>query len=402
MAFRYDTVKLGPPRRLDDGRLIVDATLTRTGVFVYRNPDGSERREYRAPDVVFKKDSLESLKLAPVTNGHPPVMVNAENAKTYTIGQVGESVRRDGNHVVATIVVNDAATIAEMERGKQETSCGYGCDLDETPGVSPDGERYDARQMNVTYNHLAIVEAGRAGSARVRMDGADALIEIPPSDAPSSTGDKQPRADHSKESPVDELQKALAKITELTAERDAQKTRADQSEQKAKDLELKLTQAESEKAAETKRADAEKVRADGAEKARKDSDDQFEARVQERADLQARAVEYLGRNEKGEVLGPDGKTPIDVKKMDTRAIKCAVVEKLDGIKIDEKRSDDAVAYAYELATKRAEKAGAAMGAARQVIVTGRADEQTGGDAEAKARAAMQERTRNAHKTKETK
>jgi len=188
MAFRYDSVKLGPPRRLDDGRLIVEATLTRTGVFVYRNPDGSERREYRASAVVGRKDSLESLKLATITNKHPPTMVTAQNAHQYVVGQVGQDVRMDGSHVVATLVINEAATIADIERGLHDTSCGYACDLDETPGVSPDGERYDARQENVVYNHLAVaLEAGRAGTAKVRMDGVDveALIQIPPGGSPT-------------------------------------------------------------------------------------------------------------------------------------------------------------------------------------------------------------------------
>lgn len=405
MAFRYDTVKLGPPRRLDDGRLIVEATLTRTGIFVYRNPDGSERREYRDEATISPK-ALESLKLAPVTNDHPPVMVTAENADKYVVGQVGESVRRDGDHVVATIVINHADAIRDMERGKRDTSCGYACELDETPGVTPAGERYDARQTQVEYNHLAIVGAGRAGSSRARMDSLEEVrAESNTQTPPESSGVVDPnRADSapSKEPIVEELKKALAEVAEQTKRANDEKVRADAATEKTKTLELELAKVESEKAAETKRADAEKTRADEATKARKDADDAFNAKVQERADLHAQAVEFLGRNDKGEVLGADGKTAIDIKKMDARAIKVVVVEKLDGIKIDEKRSDDAVSYAYELATKRAEQSSAAMGAARQVITGGRIDAAPGaGDAEAKAKAAMQERTRNAHK-KETK
>ena len=400
MAFRYDTIKLGPPRRLDDGRLIVDATLTRTGIFIYRNPDGSERREYRPPDEVFKKDSLESLKLSPITNTHPPVMLNAENALQYTVGQVGESVRQDGSHVVATIVINDARTVRDLDSGmKRDTSCGYGCDLLEVPGVSPDGERFDATQTNIVYNHLAIVEAGRAGSARVRMDGADVLFEIPSASAEVSANPLTA----TKESKVDELTKALAKITELTSERDALKTRADAADAKAKELELKLTQTESEKAAEKTRADAAEKTRDEAVKARQDADDAFAAKVQAQATLQAQAIEFLGRNDKGEVLSPDGKATIDVSKMDARAIKCAVVEKLDGTKIDEKRSDDAVAFAYELAVDRATKSGAALGAARAVIVNGRNDSNpASGDAEAQAKAKANAQIANAWKNKETK
>ena len=402
MAFRCDTVKLGPPRRLADGRLIAEATLTRGGILIYRNPDGSERRGTRDEATISGK-ALESLKLAPVTNAHPPVMVNAENAAQYVVGQVGQDVRRDGNHVIATLVINHASAVQEVETGRRrETSCGYKCDLDETPGVSPSGERFDARQVNVEYNHLAIVEAGRAGSARVHMDGQDPLFEIPsPSGAPTSAEATIPRAD-SKESPVDELQKALAKIAEITAERDAAKGRADASDAKAKDLELKLAAAESAKAAETARADAEKNRADEAVKARKDADDAFASKVEERAALRATAIEALGRNDKGEVLAADGKSTIDLAKMDDRAIRVAVVEKLDGVKIDDKRGAEAVAYAYELALDRAQKSGQALGAARAEIVVGRNDAANSGDAEAQAKARMKARLDNAAKGKETK
>ena len=39
----------------------------------------------------------------------------------------------------------------------RELSCGYYCDLDETPGEY-EGQRYDARQRNIRGNHLALVE----------------------------------------------------------------------------------------------------------------------------------------------------------------------------------------------------------------------------------------------------
>ncbi len=389
MVFRYDTVKLGLPKKLDDGRLIAQATLTRTGVFVYRNPDGSLRREYRSPDVVGKADSLEGLKLAPVTNNHPPVMVDASNAKQFVVGQVGQDVHMDGNHVVSTIVINDASTIACIESGsKRDVSCGYACDLVETSGVSPDGERYDALQTNVVYNHLAIVEAGRAGSAKIRMDGAEALIEV--SGNPTILAEPI----KAKESTMDELNKALARITELTGERDTLAKRVDESEAKAKELELKLTAIESEKAAESKRADSEKARADEAVKSRTDSEESFQARVRESSELISQAVEFLGRNDSGEVV-VDGNA-VDVYSLSARALRCLVVEKLDGIKIDEKRSDDAVSYAYELATSRAKAASAAVKSTRSLIVESRKDSGTG-SSEEKARAASQARNINAWK-----
>src|SRR5882672_209067 len=111
MAYREDIGTLRPSRKLSDGRLIADGHLTRSGVFVYLEAGGKQRREYRPPDEVFHNDSLQSFALAPVTDDHPPVMLTADNAKQYAIGMVGESVRKDGDHVAATIVVFDASTI---------------------------------------------------------------------------------------------------------------------------------------------------------------------------------------------------------------------------------------------------------------------------------------------------
>ncbi len=175
MALRFDIGTLRPPRRMKNGMLRADGLLTRTGVFEYLNPDGSIRREYRPPDEVFHVDSMESFALAPFTDGHPPEVVTSDNARKYAVGSVGELVRKDGDgtHVAASVVVFDAATIAKMEAGQVSLSCGYEVDLDEKPGITPDGERYDAIQRNIRGNHVALVAHARAGeSARVRMDGA--------------------------------------------------------------------------------------------------------------------------------------------------------------------------------------------------------------------------------------
>lgn len=405
MAIRLDKGTLSPPRRLDSGRLVVDARLSRTGVMTYRNPDGSPRIEYRSPTEVFKADSKESFALVPVTMDHPPVMVTAENAHEYTVGQVGENIREDGMHLVATLVINHAAAIKAVEAGKREVSCGYTCDLDETPGVSPEGQRYDARQYNIRGNHLAIVDAGRAGTSAIKFDALEQVSQPEESESDPRSPKGEPTGQHNDtENTVDELKKALAEVVEQTKRADAasklageEKARADAADQKVKETELKLASIESEKASETKRADAEKVRADNAEKSRKDADDAFASKVAARVALEGVVVAALGRNDKGEVLSVDGKGSIDIAKMTDRDLRCVAVEKLDGIKIDEKRGDEAVAYAFDLAQERAKKSGEALGTARQTIVEGRNDA-SGTDIEAAAKARMLAR-RNKKETK---
>lgn len=48
-----------------------------------------------------------------------------------------------------------------LRASRQELSCGYEVDLEETAGTTPDGERYDAIQRGRRKVHLAIVPSGR-------------------------------------------------------------------------------------------------------------------------------------------------------------------------------------------------------------------------------------------------
>lgn len=169
---RLDRSELRRPERHPSAYLRVDAHISRAGVFVYRNPDGTERREYRPPEEVFKADSLRSFELLPLTNEHPAIgLLSPANARDYQVGTVGQDVRKDGEFIRASLVVTDGDTIADLESGKVELSCGYVCDLEESSGVTPEGERFDCIQRDVRGNHVALVSTGRAGrDVRVRMD----------------------------------------------------------------------------------------------------------------------------------------------------------------------------------------------------------------------------------------
>lgn len=168
---RYDRGTLRKPRLKANGFKEYDALATRTGVFVYRNVDGSERREYRPPNEVFRADTLQSLANVPVTDDHPPRMVGPENASLYTRGAVSPNVSQEDSFVAVSFTVFDAALQRKMDSGKTAISLGYRCDVIYTPGITPEGEHYDAIQTGIVYNHLAVVDAARGGEhLKVRMD----------------------------------------------------------------------------------------------------------------------------------------------------------------------------------------------------------------------------------------
>lgn len=166
----------------DEGYIKANAIVTRTGVFLYKNPDGTIRKELRHPDQVFKIDSLDTMKMIPVTNGHPQErLVTAENAKRLAIGYTGETITQDGEFVFSNLLITDLASVKDVtERNRRELSLGYTVDLIPEEG-SYEGQPYNFRQTNIKYNHLSIVDNARAGSeARIALDSFDAeeiLIE---------------------------------------------------------------------------------------------------------------------------------------------------------------------------------------------------------------------------------
>lgn len=345
----------------------VDAFLTRTGVFVYRNADGTERREYRPPEEVFHADALDSFAMVPVTDDHPSEMVTAANARTYAVGWTGETVRQDGNHVAASMVLFDGTTVSKADAGKREVSCGYTCELEETPGVTPDGEHYDAIQREIRGNHVALVDAGRAGpSARIRMDGQSVDLAV------------MVRADSAaqKGNIMDELKKALSDLAEAQVKLAAEKARADAAEKERDAEKARADKLEGER-------DAEKARADAAEKARTDAAEKFDAQVQARVDLVSKASAVLGDDFKA-----DGKSD--------REIKVAVVEKVDGVKVEAEKADAYVDARFDSAIERAEKADESLANVRKAANEARKD----GKSVADARAAMVERNRKLAEEKE--
>ena len=165
---RYDNYAI-QAIKTDEGFVRDAPIIGRTGILEYRNVDGSIRREYRPPEEAFNADSLASIRGKPITLGHHGLVSSANYRETKPVGTVISDGRQDGNNIRADVV------IYSLDTDDRELSCGYQTELDETPGVTEDGEHYDAIQRNIVYNHLAIVPRGRAGNARLNMDGEQIL-----------------------------------------------------------------------------------------------------------------------------------------------------------------------------------------------------------------------------------
>ncbi|OCJ05313.1 hypothetical protein A6U87_15025 [Rhizobium sp. AC44/96] len=171
----FDTVTLDGIRRTQDGYLVADVKVARTGIQLYagREVDPENKhglrdkavvRVYRSEEEVFAQDAMHSYAYRPVTDDHPSESVTSDNWKQLAVGQTGGEVVRDGEFVRVPMVLMDKAAIAKVEGGKRELSMGYDTALKFQDGVSPAGEQYDAIQTNLRMNHLAVVSAARGGS----------------------------------------------------------------------------------------------------------------------------------------------------------------------------------------------------------------------------------------------
>jgi hypothetical protein len=181
MALRYSEIRLDASRvkELPDGSIRVPAVLTHTGIFPYRNPDGSVRREYRPAEEVFRADAIASFADVPVTISHPTERrVDATTWRRDAIGHLSGAPRQDGENMVGDLLIRDAGAVARVRSGDlHNISCGYRVDYDSTPGVTPDGQKYDGVQRNLVGNHVAILprfQLPRGGeSCSLRLDSED-------------------------------------------------------------------------------------------------------------------------------------------------------------------------------------------------------------------------------------
>ncbi len=220
-AIRYDRASIDPSwEETPEGYLRIKATFARTGLQRYRRQDGTEAVEYRPEEEVSKKDSLLSLANLPVTLEHPPELLTPETCREYQRGHTGSNVEYRTPFAYGVVTITDADAIKAIKTGDaREVSVGYRVKFDATPGVTPDGQRYDGIQREISGNHVAIVRKGRAGpEVRLHMDAACAIDPFDPSEVtthPTTTEESMTAV------------AALSKATESLAEALSAQVRAD-------------------------------------------------------------------------------------------------------------------------------------------------------------------------------
>jgi hypothetical protein len=109
---------------------------------------------------VFDPQSMSSFEGAPVTMGHPDLMVDPANWSQLAVGHA-QNIRRSGSHLIADLLIHDARAIHAIRYlGWRALSCGY--DAAYLPS------RGGLRQVGIRGNHIALLgpgEAARCGGA---------------------------------------------------------------------------------------------------------------------------------------------------------------------------------------------------------------------------------------------
>lgn len=167
-----DRLTLGEPKITPEGYMAVRARAARSGVYDYMgfevDPSGEKFKPndvvkvYRSDDEVFNPSSVRSFLMKPITDNHPSEPVTSDNWNAHAKGVIAGAMR-DGDYLAFDLVLMDKSQIEKVKSGKRELSNGYAVDLVFEDGVTPDGEKYHAKQVGIRGNHVAVVDHGRAG-----------------------------------------------------------------------------------------------------------------------------------------------------------------------------------------------------------------------------------------------
>jgi hypothetical protein len=180
MVSRNTTFKIDSVREDNDTGFISGAVLaTKIGVFNYRDSaTGEVIRELRSPEEVFKQTSMDSLQNVTWTNNHPPVKINKRNIRKFGTGFLHGNIEiHNDEFLKSDFTIQDEQNIEDYNAGKTPVSCGYDCKLIKKSGTW-NGQRYDAIQTDIKYNHISSVNKPRLAGSSIITDSSDSNFKF--------------------------------------------------------------------------------------------------------------------------------------------------------------------------------------------------------------------------------
>lgn len=117
---------------------------------------------YRDPEELRK--AVKTFNTIPILCRHKPDYPGAP-ARELRVGTTHANSEFDGTYLTNGLSIWDNSAIAGIETDEQrELSSSYAYVADMTPGVTPDGVKFDGVMRDIVGNHVALVGDGRAGS----------------------------------------------------------------------------------------------------------------------------------------------------------------------------------------------------------------------------------------------
>ncbi len=163
----------------ENGYLVIkDNKIAKAGVFDYLGreisdslPETEVYKVYRPWEELEK--SAKDFEGMPVKFGHEWVQPEKRDIK---IGAVSGEVKLEEPYLVADIKIYDKGAIEEItNKGIVDLSPGYKAYYKKEAGEY-NGEKYEFKQEDIKYNHLAVVENGRSGK-EVKINDENPILK---------------------------------------------------------------------------------------------------------------------------------------------------------------------------------------------------------------------------------
>lgn len=168
---------------------------------------------YRSAEELSKPETIESVNGIPIQLMHH--MDYADNpAKATRVGSTGTDAAFHDPYLTNSLHIQDKKAIDRINDGSmRELSLAYRYKPIFTAGVSPDGEKYDFLMTDISANHLALVDEGRAGHEVLVYDSKEGEKSMAEEVKTPQATDEEPAK---QEAAVAEVAKGVQDLVDLS------------------------------------------------------------------------------------------------------------------------------------------------------------------------------------------
>lgn len=168
---------------------------------------------YRSADELSKPETIESVNGIPIQLMHHMDYADAP-AKATRVGSTGTDAAFHDPYLTNSLHIQDKKAIDRINDGSmRELSLAYRYKPIFTAGVSPDGEKYDFLMTDISANHLALVDEGRAGHEVLVYDSKEGEKSMAEEVKTPQATDEEPAK---QEAAVAEVAKGVQDLVDLS------------------------------------------------------------------------------------------------------------------------------------------------------------------------------------------